>query len=104
MARNQFPWGNSDFFGIDLVCGRYIIGELDNMIPCKFLIVGHLTPRPLWSPENLLTFVSALSAPNRSLGLEDHSFAIIMLFEHEEVFRLSRISRLGMLQCWPMGI
>ena len=23
--------------------------------------------RPLWSPENLLVFVSALSAPNRSL-------------------------------------
>ena len=23
-------------------------------------------PRPLWTPENLLTFVSALSAPNRS--------------------------------------
>ena len=43
MAKSQFPWVNSDFLGIDLVCGHYIICELDNMIECKFLIVGQLS-------------------------------------------------------------
>ena len=36
------------------------VGVLKNMTFSK------RAPRPLWSPENLLVFVSALSAPNRS--------------------------------------
>ena len=43
MVRSQFPWGNSDLFGIDLVCGHYIIGELDSLVEALVKCLGHLT-------------------------------------------------------------
>ena len=46
------------------------VGPLVNKIKVgvlKNVTISKQAPRPLWTPENLLTFVSTLSAPNRSL-------------------------------------
>ena len=42
-------------------------------------------PRPLWTPENLLTFVTALEKPEKFSGLEDNGFAIVVLSDYEEI-------------------
>ena len=43
MARSQFPCENSDLFGIDLVCGHYIIGELDSLVEALVKCLGYLS-------------------------------------------------------------
>ena len=42
MVISQFPWENFNLFAIDLVCGHYIIGELDSLVEALVKCLGHL--------------------------------------------------------------
>ena len=70
----------------------------------KNIAIAKKAPRPLWMPENLLTFVIALAVSERSF-LDWRSMALQLLcYLLMRRFNNFQISRLGTLGSWLMGI